>query len=550
MFDPDVLRDCAGPAAFSRGEAYFREGRVTILSLDAARVVTRVAGTEPYRAEVLAKGATISGRCSCPAFEDYGFCKHMVASALAANAAGARSSETPDRPMDRIRAYLRGKPVEDLIGLIMGVAELHEAFFQELDFAASLESGDAKAIGKELRAQIRRATQTAYFVGYREVGGWAAGVEEALERLDTVAASGHAALALDLAEEAIECLNEALESIDDSDGEVGAQLHRAREIHLAAARAARPDPTTFAEDLFEREMEDDYDVFSGAAWLYEDVLGPEGLAVYRRLATEAWDKLPPLKPEKGTRFVGEASYYTLGHILDQFAERDGDVEARIAIRRKDLSSSSRYLNLAGFCLDQGRKDEALAWAREGVWVFEDHQTDERLISFYAARLAEAGETAEAERLLWAAFERGPNLSLYDRLNTVLGPSVKARAIDYVGGQVRAKDGRNRALADLHVEILMREEMFDAAWAAVHAHGASDWRQSDLAKATSASHPREALTVFAKDVEQMVSSGSRYEDAVKLIGKMAALRDAGAHAAYVADLKMRHHRKRNLMKLLG
>ena len=548
MFDPDVLRGCAGPAAFARGEAYFREGRVVILTLDAARVVTRVAGTEPYRAEVLARGARISGQCSCPAFEDYGFCKHMVASALAANAMGAPSSEAVDRPKDRIRAYLRSKPIDDLVGLIMGVAETHQAFFDELDFAASLEGGDAKAIGKELRAQIRRATETSGFVGYWEAGGWAAGVEEALERLDTVAASGHAALALDLAEEAIERITEALESIDDSNGEGGAQLHRARDIHLAAARAVRPDPTAFAERLFEREMQDAYDVFSGAAWLYEDVLGPEGLAVYRRLATEAWDKLPPLKP--GRDLTGDGAYYTLGEILDQFAEQEGDIEARIAIRRKDLSSPSCYLILASFCLDHGRKDEALAWAREGVWVFEDHQPDERLISFYAAWLAAAGDTAEAERLLWAAFERAPSLSLYGQLKTVLGPSAKTRAIDYIGGRVRARDGRGRALADLHVEVLMREEMFDAAWAAVHAHGASDWRQSDLAKASRATHPREALAVFAKNVEQMVSSGSRYEDAVKLIGEMAALRDSGAHAAYVADLKARHHRKRNLMKLLG
>ena len=38
---------------------------------------------------------TIGGDCSCPAFEDRGFCKHMVATALAANARAARERKAP-----------------------------------------------------------------------------------------------------------------------------------------------------------------------------------------------------------------------------------------------------------------------------------------------------------------------------------------------------------------------------------------------------------------------------------------------------------------------
>ena len=53
-------------------------------------------------------------------------------------------------------------------------------------------------------------------------------------------------------------------------------------------------------------------------------------------------------------------------ILDFFAERDGDVEARIALRMRDLSSPWDYLQLAEFCLSQGRQDEALRRAEEGT----------------------------------------------------------------------------------------------------------------------------------------------------------------------------------------
>ena len=48
-------------------------------------MLAQVAGTEDYRVNLIGKGETIKGECTCPAFDDYGFCKHMVATALSAN---------------------------------------------------------------------------------------------------------------------------------------------------------------------------------------------------------------------------------------------------------------------------------------------------------------------------------------------------------------------------------------------------------------------------------------------------------------------------------
>jgi uncharacterized Zn finger protein len=45
-FDPGELAALAGDRAFARGEAYHRDGQVTILSLTADRVLAQVAGTE------------------------------------------------------------------------------------------------------------------------------------------------------------------------------------------------------------------------------------------------------------------------------------------------------------------------------------------------------------------------------------------------------------------------------------------------------------------------------------------------------------------------
>ncbi len=66
-FDVDVLRDRAGDKVFARGEAYHREGQVTILSIEPDRMLAQVTGSEDYRTELTGRGDEIAGECSCPA---------------------------------------------------------------------------------------------------------------------------------------------------------------------------------------------------------------------------------------------------------------------------------------------------------------------------------------------------------------------------------------------------------------------------------------------------------------------------------------------------
>lgn len=76
---------------------------------------------------------------------------------------------------------------------------------------------------------------------------------------------------------------------------------------------------------------------------------------------------------------------------------------------------------------------------------------------------------------------------------------------------------------------------------------------DLARATEATHPREAVEAYMGRVGELLGSGSNhgaYKEAAKLIRRMAGLRDESEQSAYVAAIKEPHGRKRNFMKLLG
>jgi SWIM zinc finger len=547
-FDVAALRELAGAKTFARGQEYFQGGSVEVQSLSSKRVVAQVAGSEDYRTVLTGRGADIDGECSCPAFTDRGFCKHMVAAALAANAAGDGAEAEADHALSRMRQHLKGKGVDALVDLILGLAEQDPELFRRLDMESTVVAADDKTLRARLRKAIDAAMRLGSYVDYRAAPRWRSGVETALDAVAEIASGPRAKIAFELIEHAIDRIEAAFEAIDDSDGHLGALLHHACEIHLMAARAAGVDGVELARNLFKREMKSDFETFAGAAADYADMLGEQGLAEYRRLATAAWDKLAA-KVRKPRDSDDDFSVYRLQPILDFFAERDGDVEARIALRAKNLTSQWNYLQLAEFCLAQGRKEEALRRAEEGLWLFEDDRPDERLLFFAVKLLTKAGRKADAEAHLWRAFEKQASLELYKQLHRTGGAPAADRAVALLEDRLTNNEpSRSAHRADLLVSILMEGKRFDTAWSIVHKFGASPSVKQTLVEATDTKYPREALEFYAAQVEQLAGAGI-YADAGKLIGRMAKLRKAPEHAAFVADLKVRHARKRNFMKLL-
>jgi uncharacterized Zn finger protein len=548
-FDIAALKRLAG-GAFVRGEAYHRDGRVEILAVEPRRVLAQVAGTEDYRVNLIGKGETIKGECTCPAFHDYGFCKHMVATALGANEVDHGLQPESASALTRIRAHLADKPNGVLVGMIVELAERDRALFRKLEIASAADGADDKTLAARLGKAIDQATATRGYIDYGEAGGWAGGVDEALDALDALDCR-HDRLLLKLAERAIERIENAIESIDDSNGECTALLERARDIHIRAARSARPDPVALARDLYERETGDGCGTFDDAAWLYADVLGEAGLAEYRRLATEAWEKLPPLTGHSRQKAQGD--YHGLSGILDRFAEREGDVETRIALRAKDLSSPWKYLELAEFCLRHKGANEALRWAEEGLWTFEDGPSDARLVLFAANLLMKADRRGEAEAFLKRAFERGPDFNVYTRWREAGGEAARDQGLAVVERWAAAETGPFFGHpADLGVKILMHEKRFDMAWATTRKYLVSRAVKESLARESEAAHPREALDVYAERVDELANEGGNraYEEAAGLIARMDRLRGAAEQTAYVATLKERFGRRRNFMKLLG
>jgi tetratricopeptide (TPR) repeat protein len=552
-FDVEALREMAGAQAFSRGEAYYRNDQVALLRVEPGRVLAHVAGTEDYRVELTGRGEDIDGTCTCPAFDRDGFCKHLVAVALAVNSRGTQGEAEQDDVLVRIRQHLEAKPAGALVDIIVELAERDTALLRKLELAVAAASLDDKTVEKRLRQVIDGAIGRSRDIDYHEMGEWADGVAEALDAVADLVPAGRPELALRLADRILGKLEQALDRIDDSDGYCGALLFRARAIHLAAAGLAPPEPLALARELFARETGGGYGTFDGAVADYANVLGEVGLAEYRRLASEAWQKLP-VRAGPAPRGLGvSGEFHALQRILDFFAEREGDVDARVALRSKDLTSPWSYLELAQFCLAQGRHDEALRRAEDGLWMFEDDKLDERLLHFVVGLLAKAGRTADAEMRLWQAFEKAPSPGLFAKLRKLGGLAARDRALQLLETRLAGQKATNWYFpADFLVDVLIGEELFERAWAIIRKHGASLSVKERLARQSEETHPGDALAVYTVCVDHLAAAGGdpAYDQAKLLVARIARLQDAATHAHYVAALKQRYARKRNFIKRLG
>jgi uncharacterized Zn finger protein len=559
VFDVAKLRTAAGAKVFER-EDYHADGSVDILTFSNSRVTAQVTGTQPYFVDLACNKGELSGFCSCPAYVDHGFCKHMVATGLTAN--DHVPDDGPGNSPDTIENVLRSLDHEALVKLVIDIARSDPKALHALSLKTaliSLADSDAPSLAKKLKREIKAATRVGEFIGYDEVPAWAARVEDLIDSIEGLLAKGHGALVMELADLLREQLNDAFEAIDDSDGQMGMLVSRAMELHLAACRLACPDPVRLAKDLFAREMADDFGL-EDTIETYADLLGDAGRQEMERLATAAWAKMHPPRVGVDNDDDGNWSYPQLAAMLDRFAADRGDLQARIDIRKRNLSNPGRYLDLAKLCEENGRTDEAIKWVEDGLFIFEDN-LDNRLVLYAADLFMRNGRTDDRSALLWRAFARSPSIDLHKKLvHNLKGDGrvqVTDRAIELI--KTRKPDaGRPRFQNDddLVVSILSSERRRDEAWAFAASAKCTVYCLEELAQASEKSHPRQALEVHRRRVTRLVQTGGNqcYAEAQRLIERMRIIAEQGdeadGQANFESDLLAKHHAKRNFIKLMS
>lgn len=474
----------------------------------------------------------------------------------AADVQPADTSDTPGQLSDaQLHAFLCGQDVTWLAEELARAAQSDPMLRARLTLAAGGDAHDALD-DTALRERLERAIDIDDFVDWRRAFAYFRDVDEALEAVEDLIRQGFPDTAITLAEYALELLEDASSSIDDSDGGLAEALGHAETIHHSACAAGSPEPVALAERLARRALTSDLDIFLTIVPDYAEVLGQAGMDRYREIVESAWRALPP---KQARRY--DDGRHTVTLLMERLAEHVGGVDALLEILATDVTSTYDILRIAETLVGAGRDDEALDWLGHGL---VELGPDTRLRSLAAECHLRAARRDDALELLWANFADRPMLETYRALHDAAGAQLsawRARALDRLRQQPKSSSRfadspfAERAGHSTLVEVLLWEDDVDAAWQAAQAGGCRDRLWLDLARRRSEAHPADAIPILQEAAEQTIGQKKRsaYRVAAGLLAEAYTLTkycdQEEQLRAYLVRLRSEHKPKRALREEL-
>ncbi len=111
----DLLIKLAGEPAYQRGKQVYKNGQVVRWQKQGNKVSAVVEGSYRYDVILILNDRTLDGHCSCPASDNFDFCKHCVAVALTVTE--NQQPNTSDN--DQLARYFRSLSKEVLVDYII-----------------------------------------------------------------------------------------------------------------------------------------------------------------------------------------------------------------------------------------------------------------------------------------------------------------------------------------------------------------------------------------------------------------------------------------------
>jgi len=557
-----LLKSQAGAVAFGRGEDYFEGGSVGALRIQKHGAQAKVSGSCLYQVR-LNWGDGLEYHCNCPMGVQGDCCKHCVAVGLAWLGRDKGEDSSVESDDERILNWLEGRKKKQLISMIMEASESDDQLFKRLSLMASASSLDLNA----LKQSISNTIETDY-VDYYEMNNYVDELSDVSDMLNTLLESGAAAEAQELSLHAVDCMSKAFESMDDSDGTAASEMEYWQEIHFRACQAAPPETDAQREELatvlFEREVNAEWDEFYGCIEAYAGLLDEAGVAEFKRLVEQAWQKLPVLMP--GGKEDHRRDHFKVTSMMESVAKLSGDVDSLVAIKARDLSLPYSFLQIAEILAKAERFDEALEWAEKGVVAFES-RPNSRLEEFLAELYAQLKAFDKAVAIIWKTFERQASVHSWDTLKSLAMKAKswdkewRPRALNYIRHQISEdkKKGNTRWHKPDHsllVQIFLHENEIESAWLEANEGDCNTELWKKLGKELGDSEPLQATFCWQRLVEPMIDrkNNHAYAEAVQMmlmIGKWMKQDDKEyAFTHWVQEIRMRHKPKRNLMKAMN
>jgi uncharacterized Zn finger protein len=285
------------------------------------------------------------------------------------------------------------------------------------------------------------------------------------------------------------------------------------------------------------------------------------------LAEAEWAKVPALGPGRDDP-EKYAKRFRITHIMETLARQKEDVEAVVAVKKRDLSLAYHYLQIAETCKNAGKHDLALEWAERGVKTFPE-RTDSRLREFLVGEYHRRKRHDEAMALIWAEFTESPSLEQYKNLKghaerISQWELWREKALEYLRehiGRAKSQSQKDRwawyRKADHSelVRIFLWEKNEEGAWREAQEGGCSNELWLELADKRERDHPEDALPIYQRQIEPTLDrkNNEAYAETINLLRKVreliVRLERKDEFTNYLEKVRAAHKPKRNFMKLL-
>lgn len=548
-FTDDDLRRAAGPVSYARGLGYL--DRVGELTIAGTWVMATVFGNDLYRVRLSfgdERGPHgLRADCSCPFGEEGNFCKHCVATGLAAlgrdqSTAAHAPAAAPKAGGGGLISWLNSLSRDELLTELLELLVDQPDLCERLELRAAAQRVDAVGV----RDAVERLVRVADYVDYDEASAYASDVTLAADAIGNLIDAGAAAEAIGVARDAIEWLRQSLGVVDDSSGDVGRAGYELLDVHLHACQEARPDPVELARYLAHVGLTDQWGL-SPAFGGYSELLGDSGMAALHECIAAAYKANP--------------DGYRVRQLMESVLEAEEDVDALVAFLAAHLDQFGwQHLRIAQALDKAGRADEALDWAERGARG--GPRTDTRLVDYLVARYTAAGRPDDVVSLRRMLFEGDRTLANFRELRSAatesgLWDSTREDVLELLRKDAAAVHGKTLWFpwaGPVLIDALIDEGDLDAAWTAARPV-ASQPQWIRLANASGGSRPADALAVYRTVIEgltQKTGDPVYREIATHLLAMRAchqALGTMDKFRQYMVLLRMGQKRKRNLMKIL-
>ncbi len=394
----EKLINLAGQTTFDRGVKLYQSDAVTSIKKLKNHILATVSGTKRYTVDLTINQQHIEGACSCPASDYMDFCKHCVAVALTLKTEQEITSQVKQSnhkyaPIEPYLATLSKQQLQtELSKIILNDSELKTQWLAKAEVSLGLL--DYKTLRKKITAAI---PYNRHLYRYDAVRTYFFKVENLAQQLIDTEESFTAEEQFKLAEYALQRLDKALETIDDSGGfRLESQTFFSESL-LNAFKNLNWTTSKKANWLLDLTQSNP-DIFPDTTKNFWPLLSSKEQATLAQQIQKLWDEQPKPNPDDYTQ---QSYMQSLQAILVEYATSQQQFATVIQLHEKTANRFHEYKKILHMEVSYGFFDEAETRLSQLRERFTEHQETKELHQVEAS-LAKAQQ--QYERMLNALWQ--------------------------------------------------------------------------------------------------------------------------------------------------